>query len=1069
MNKLAKKEEKQKAVVVDSIVPTDISNELEQSYLSYAMSVIVGRAIPDVRDGLKPVQRRIIYGMYENGNTNNKPFVKCARIVGNVMGNYHPHGDASIYDALVRMAQPFSMLVPLIEPQGNFGSIDGDNPAAMRYTEARLAAITDKMTEDLIKDVTVDFIDNFDGSLKEPSFLPARLPNLLINGANGIAVGMSTNIMPHNLTEVMNAVIEAINVGDNFTYEDIAKHIKGPDFPTGGIISGEDGIKKYMKTGIGKVIIRAKYHIEQEKSRQAIIIDEIPYTVNKANLIEKVADLASAGKLIGISELRDETDKNGIRIYIGLKKDVNPDLIISYLYKNTQMEITKNIQNLALTHNGLKPEILSIRDLIANFIQMREIIIKKRTEYELKQKEKRLHIVEGRKIAINNIDTVIKTIKNSTDPKDAKTKLMNSFNLSEIQAEDILEMKLSSFTKMRIDQLIAEEKQLQQEIANLKKILADRKEILSIIKQESLEIIQKFGQPRKSQIDFSKKQIDHDTLVAQIQKADSQILISQSWRVKRYDLDDYTEKIIKDDPNRDLTDLFDEPIKINQEVTSDHSILIFTKFGTVFNINPSTIPLQTNYRAKKDTNISEYIKLEENDQIADIVIIENEIFDEERPAGHLPKYFLFVTEKGLIKKTDVSEFKKIRSNGLKAIDLKEGDSMSYVRVCDDCTEITLKSTGGKSAACDLETIKISSRTAKGQKFIKMGEDDTIESIEIKQLIKQINIDAIPVAKTEEPKEQGVQEPEKESTISDVIPTTISQSAAPSEMALNEDELDLEEEPHVKAERHQKEKSLEKKREELPPQASTSKVESKHISSEEPIKSIDNNTTHQEKKGTEQPEQKSQASILQDEQLAEKNKLFLESLKLKPKSAETQAKETTAQKQDSLELVKEEPKTKPKQKESKDMTKKTTTAEKKTAKSSSDSKQMTLDLTTGKVEKAVLPQKKTTSQTEPKKPIETKPTAVATKSTSGVTKPQSLVKPEKPSKIEKPQVEDPMSDDKIIAVLTETPATFMEIGKLLKLSNLAQYPTLKLKLTTLAIKKKIDEVIESGDKKYKRKK
>ena len=386
---MAKKGSSQRSVIVENILKKDISKELEQSYLSYAMSVIVGRAIPDVRDGLKPVQRRILYGMYEAGNTHSKPFVKCARIVGNVMGNYHPHGDSSIYDALVRMAQPFSMLVPLVDPQGNFGSIDGDNPAAMRYTEARLAAVTDMITEDIIgKNVTMPFVDNFDGSLKEPAFLPSRIPNLLVNGTTGIAVGMSTNILPHNLTEVMNAVVEAINVGDNFRYEDVAKHIKGPDFPTGGIVAGEEGVKKYLKTGQGRVIIRAKYHIENEKNRQAIIIDEIPYTVNKANLIEKIADLASAGKVVGISELRDESDKNGLRIYIGLKKDVNPDFIISYLYKNTQLEVTKNVQNLALTNNGLKPEILNIRDFIQHFIQTREEIIYKRTEHFLKEKEK---------------------------------------------------------------------------------------------------------------------------------------------------------------------------------------------------------------------------------------------------------------------------------------------------------------------------------------------------------------------------------------------------------------------------------------------------------------------------------------------------------------------------------------------------------------------------------------------------------------------------------------------------------------------------------------------------------
>ena len=529
-------EKTQETQQIALIEDNEIKDELEKSYLSYAMSVIVARTIPDVRDGLKPVHRRIIYSMYENGFEAPKKHVKCATIVGSVMGNYHPHGDASIYDALVRMAQPFSMRVPLIDPQGNFGSIDGDNAAAMRYTEARLASITKELVEDL-KFETVSYSPNFDDRLKEPNYLPAKFPNILVNGTNGIAVGMSTNILPHNLKEVLLAVIEAINIGPNFTWEDIYKHILGPDLPTGGIILGTEGIKEYIKTGEGKIVVRAKYHIEQIRDRNAIIVTEIPYTVNKALLIEKIADLVNEGKIDGINDLKDESDRRGMRIYIELKKSANPKVVINNLFKHTALERAFTIKNLVLTHNGKKPEVLSVRDIIAHFIAHRLDVITKRTQFLLRKRKERLHIVEGRKIAINNIDEVVRIIKTSTDPKDAKQNLIQKFAFSEVQAEDILEMKLSSLTKLRIDELNAEEQQLHQDIAYYTKILTDENEKLKIIREESEAIIKKYSDPRKTEIDIAAT-LDEADAKSFIDDKETLLILSKNGYLKRVDLEE---------------------------------------------------------------------------------------------------------------------------------------------------------------------------------------------------------------------------------------------------------------------------------------------------------------------------------------------------------------------------------------------------------------------------------------------------------------------------------------------------------------------------------------------------
>jgi len=711
--------------IKEKISHRNINNELEESYLSYAMSVIVGRAIPDIRDGLKPVQRRIIYSMYENNNTHDRNFTKCARIVGNVMGHYHPHGDVSIYDSLVRMAQQFTMLIPLIEPQGNFGSIDGDNPAAMRYTEARLSKIAKEMTDDLKYD-TVDFIDNFDGSLKEPLYLPTKFPNLLINGANGIAVGMSTNIMPHNLKEVMNAVIEAINVGDKFTWEDVYKHIKGPDFPTGGIIYGDEGIKKYIKTGTGKVTIRAKYHIEQLKTKRAIIITEIPYGVTKSSIIEKIAELASAGKVEGISDLRDESDKNGLRIYIEVRKEYDPDLIMSYLFENTQLEQTKVVQNLVLTHNGLKPEILSVRDIIAKFIEFREQIITRRTQFLLNQAQKRLHLVDGRLIVVQHIEDVINIIKQSTDAKVALQELKKQYKLSDEQAEDILEMKLRQLTKLNINQLIEEQKELQNNISKYKTILSNRNEIRKIIKEESLEIIKNYGKDRRSSIEY-KKRPEHDEMVSQIQEVDSHILISESWRIKRIDIDNYNEKFTQIEDQRKL---FNENIRYNFYVTYKHSLLIFTQAGMVYSINTKEIPLHINLKLKKDKNLSEFIKIEENDCIADVIAVHEVDFEKNY-------YLLFLTLKGFIKKTKLSEYKSIRSNGIIAINIKEEDKLLFVKICDDDSEIILKTKNNEMYVYNSKDIKATGRTTRGIVGIKLKGEDQINELIINKLEKKL--------------------------------------------------------------------------------------------------------------------------------------------------------------------------------------------------------------------------------------------------------------------------------------------------------------------------------------------
>jgi DNA gyrase subunit A len=707
----------------------EIKNELEKSYLSYAMSVIIGRAIPDIRDGLKPVHRRIIYSMYENGFEAPKKHVKCATIVGGVMGNYHPHGDASIYDALVRMAQPFSLRVPLIDPQGNFGSIDGDNAAAMRYTEARLAPVTKELVEDL-KYETVSYSPNFDDRLQEPNYLPAKFPNILVNGSNGIAVGMSTNILPHNLKEVMLAVIEAINVGPNFTWEDIYKHIKGPDFPTGGTIIGTEGIKDYIKNGEGKIIVRAKYHIEQVKEKTAIIVTEIPYTVNKAALIEKIAEFATGGKIQGIHDLRDESDRRGMRIYIELKKSANAKVVINNLFKHTAMERAFTIKNLVLTHNGKKPEVLSVRDIIAHFIAHRLDVITKRTLFLLRKRQERLHIVEGRKIAISNIDDVVQIIKQSSDPKDAKIKLISKYAFSELQADDILEMKLSSLTKLKIDELIAEEQQLLQDIAYFKKILADENEKLKIIKEESENIITKYSDPRKTEIDLTSN-LDEVDAKSFIEDKDTLLILSKNGYLKRVDLEDY-KKQQRGGKGKSKTGFREEDqIQDMFQVSSHDKILLFTNNGTVFVQNAYDIPIVA--RTAKGSHLAQFIQIKENDKVVDIVVIRK---------GEFPpnKYIFFATAKGQIKKTALDEFSNIRSTGIRAITLQENDELVCARLCENQCHIALGSNSGMVAHFEVneESIRTLSRSAQGVRGIRLSEGEMVVDMVVTDPIKDEN-------------------------------------------------------------------------------------------------------------------------------------------------------------------------------------------------------------------------------------------------------------------------------------------------------------------------------------------
>ena len=693
------------------IIEKDIEKEMKTAYIDYAMSVIVSRALPDVRDGLKPVHRRILYAMYEDGITSDKPYRKCANTVGSVLGRYHPHGDASVYDAMVRMAQDFSLRYPLIDGHGNFGSIDGDGAAAMRYTEARMAKIAETMLTDIEKN-TVDFMPNYDDRLQEPTVLPSKIPTLLINGSSGIAVGMATNIPPHNLTEVINGIIKIIDE-DKVTDEELLKIIKGPDFPTSGLILGREGIKQAYTTGRGKIIVRAEAEIEEmENGRQRIIVRSLPYQVNKARLIENIANLVKDKKIEGISELRDESDRNDkVRIVIGLKKDANAQVVLNHLYKNTQLQDTFGIIMLALV-NG-EPKILTLRQCLDCYIDHRKDVILRRTQFDLDKALARAHILEGLRIAIDNIDEVINIIRNSYD--DAKEKLMQRFNLTDIQAQAILDMRLKTLSGLQREKIEEEYNELMKLIAHLREILASERLVFDIIKEELLEIKEKYGDERLTKIVAAEGEIDDEDLIKEEQNV---ITLTHFGYVKRMPIDMYKSQKRGGKGIAGMATREEDFVKKIFTASTHDTILFFSNKGKVYTLKGYELPEAG--RTAKGTAIVNLLRLDQGEKITAVIPIAN--FAE-------GKYLLMSTKNGMIKKTALSEYSSVRKNGLLGITLKENDQLIGVRLTDGEDDVVLVTSHGMSITFSEKDVRPIGRVSQGVIGIKLDDDDFVIGME----------------------------------------------------------------------------------------------------------------------------------------------------------------------------------------------------------------------------------------------------------------------------------------------------------------------------------------------------
>ena len=697
----------------EKIVPIYIEDEMKDSYINYAMSVIVGRALPDVRDGLKPVHRRILYAMRDLGLEHNKPYKKCARITGEVLGKYHPHGDVAVYDTLVRMAQEFSLRYPLVDGQGNFGSIDGDAPAAMRYTEARLAHITDWMLLDIDKD-TVDFMPNFDGSLQEPKVLPACLPNLLVNGSSGIAVGMATNIPPHNLKEVADAIIFVID-NPGCGPKDLLKKIKGPDFPTGGIIRGTEGIKNAYTKGRGLIRINAKAFIEEQKNgKEAIIIKEIPYLVNKANLIESIAELVQSKKLDGITDLRDESDKDGMRVVIELRRGVNAHVILNQLYKHTQMQETFGVIMLALVDG--RPRVLNLKEVLDEFIKHRKVVIVRRTKFELEKAQDRAHILEGLKIALKNLDRVIKTIKESENPQAAKEALIKKFELSEKQAQAILEMQLQRLTGLERDKIDKEYLELIKKIEFYKSILASEKKVLEIIKDEMKALAEKFGDERRTEIAPEAEDLEIEDLIAE---EDVVVTISHSGYIKRLPVSSY-KKQRRGGKGVTGAEMKEEDFIEHLFIASTHDyMLFFTDKGIVHWLKVHEIPEAG--RLSKGKAIINMLSLASGEKISAFVPVRE--FKE-------GSFLIMATKNGLIKKTALTAYAHPRKGGIIGIGLEKDDALIEVELTNGSDEILLATKEGKAIRFKESQVREMGRAAKGVRGIRLGKKDACIAMEI---------------------------------------------------------------------------------------------------------------------------------------------------------------------------------------------------------------------------------------------------------------------------------------------------------------------------------------------------
>ena len=696
----------------EKIIQINIEDEMKSAYIDYSMSVIVSRALPDVRDGFKPVHRRVLYGMQDLGVFSNRPYKKSARIVGEVLGKYHPHGDSSVYDTMVRMAQHWSLRYPLVDGQGNFGSVDGDSPAAMRYTEARLRKIAEEMLDDLEKE-TVDFRPNFDDSLEEPTVMPTKIPNLLINGASGIAVGMATNMAPHNLTEVVDGIVAYIDNND-ITPEELLQYIKAPDFPTGGIIYGYEGVRDAFLTGRGRIVIRGKAEIEEENGREQIIVTEIPYQVNKAEMIKKIADLVNDKKIEGISDLRDESDRNGMRIVFEIKRDAIANVVLNKLYKFTQLQTSFSVNNICLVDG--RPRLLNVRDLIQEFVEFRHEVVIRRTRFELRKAEERAHILEGLIIASDNIDEVIEIIKTSASPDDARERLANRFGLSEIQTRAIVDMRLRQLTGLEQDKLRAEYDELMKLIADLKDILDREERRMQIIKDELTEVRAKYGDERRSSIEYSASEMRMEDLIADEEVV---VTISHAGYIKRTNLAEYKVQNrggmgSKGSATRDqdfLEHLF---------VATNHNyLLIFTEKGRCFWMRVYEIP--EGNKTSKGRAIQNLINIPGDDKVKAYVKV-LDLTDKDYVENN---FIVMCTKQGVIKKTSLEAYSRPRSNGINAIGIRDNDELLEAKLTNGNNEIVLATSEGRAIRFNESTVRPMGRNASGVRGVTLTSSSDV--------------------------------------------------------------------------------------------------------------------------------------------------------------------------------------------------------------------------------------------------------------------------------------------------------------------------------------------------------
>ena len=683
---------------------------MKTKYIDYSMSVIVSRALPDVRDGFKPVHRRVLFGMHELGIKSNTAYKKSARIVGEVLGKFHPHGDTSVYDAMVRMAQEWSLRYMMVDGQGNFGSVDGDNPAAMRYTEARMKKAAEDMLMDIDKD-TIDWNDNFDDTLKEPSVLPARLPNLLLNGTTGIAVGMATNMPPHNLTEVIDGIISYIDKRGEIEVSDLMEFIKAPDFPTGGTIYGYDGVRSAFETGRGRIVVRGKVRFDENKGRERIIVEEIPYMVNKSNLIKQTADLVNSKKLDGISDIRDESDRNGMRIVYDLKRDAIPNIVLNKLYKYTSLQSSFSVNNIALVAG--RPRLLNLKELIKYFVEHRHTVLIRKTQFELNQAEKRAHILEGLLIALDNLDAIIKLIRSSRTPEDARNGLINNFDLSEIQSKAILELRLQKLTGLEMDKIKAEHAEIMKRIERFKEILSDEDLRFTLLTDDFKEVKEKYGDERRSNIEFSSSEVSIEDMIPNDEVL---ITISHLGYIKRTTLSEYRSQGRGGVGSKGATTR-DEDFVEEMVMANNHDyMLFFTEQGRCFWLKVYEIPEGS--KISKGRAIQNIINLPKDDKVM-AYINTKDLKDEEYINSH---YIMMCTKKGVVKKTSLEAYSRPRTNGINAITIREGDQLLEAKMTTGNSHIMMAVKSGKAIHFEEEKVRSMGRTAAGVRGIRLASD-----------------------------------------------------------------------------------------------------------------------------------------------------------------------------------------------------------------------------------------------------------------------------------------------------------------------------------------------------------